>query len=387
MEQSFFRRLIGIYCLLGIVGALLILILGDFLIHHLNITIGNPDAIPGFHLNKHHFLLFLELVFLIVFFLLLPFFVWFYRRVSVPLKSIIEGAREYSRGNLSHTIYVPNASAEIVYLANTMNDMASRLNENGAYQKEMIANISHDLRSPLTIIKGYATALTDGTIPPQMQEHYLNILLRETQRLEKLTLNLLTLDNLSANKRILHMTVFDIQKTLLHCIDSFETTCRKRRIAIDTRFSEASLKVHADQENIQQLLYHLLDNAVKFSENDSRIIVETSAKKETVFVSIRDFGCGIDKDHLPLIWERFYKTDPSRGRDKMGTGLGLPIVKEIIQAHGQTIDVISTPGTGTDVIFTLEKAPRAKQEAFSYELSSHASTKLLSEGALQTPSP
>ena len=116
------------------------------------------------------------------------------------------------------------------------------------------------------------------------------------------------------------------------------------------------LWVRGDMEQIQQVLYNLLDNAIKFSKNDSSIRFSTSLKNGRIFVSIKDFGAGIPKSNLPRIWDRFYKSDSSRGRDRSGTGLGLAIVKEIINAHEQHINVISTEGVGTEFIFTLEKA-------------------------------
>ena len=125
---------------------------------------------------------------------------------------------------------------------------------------------------------------------------------------------------------------------------------------LDLTFSENITMVHADLGKIQQVLYNLIDNAIKFSHQDSIIYIQTTLKYEKVFVSVKDTGIGIPKDSLKKIWERFYKTDLSRGKDKKGTGLGLAIVKEIIQNHGETIDVISTEGVGTEFIFTLPRA-------------------------------
>ena len=137
---------------------------------------------------------------------------------------------------------------------------------------------------------------------------------------------------------------------------TFEGTCRDRQISIELILSGEKLYVYADMEQIQQVLYNLLDNAVKFSPNDSTITIENTEKGGKILVSVKDQGCGIAKDNLSKIWDRFYKTDVSRGKDRKGTGLGLSIVKEIINAHGQNINVISTQGAGTEFIFTLDKA-------------------------------
>jgi len=138
--------------------------------------------------------------------------------------------------------------------------------------------------------------------------------------------------------------------------NTFEVICSKKNIDLELLLSGRELFVEADMEQIQQVLYNLLDNAIKFSNDNSSINIETSVKNDKVFVSVKDHGVGIPKDSLSKVWDRFYKTDTSRGKDRKGTGLGLSIVKEIIKAHNQNINVISTEGVGTEFIFTLKKA-------------------------------
>ena len=198
-------------------------------------------------------------------------------------------------------------------------------------------------------------AIADGTIPVEMQSHYLKIVSREVERLEKLTSSLLTLNNLEVKSRIMNIRSFDINKIIKNTAASFEGSCRGRKIMIDLILTGEQLSVTADMEQIQQVLYNLLDNAIKFSSDNSTITIETTEKNEKVFVSVKDHGCGISRENLPKIWERFYKQDSSRGKDRKGTGLGLSIVKEIINAHNQHINVISTQGVGTEFLFTLEK--------------------------------
>ncbi len=137
---------------------------------------------------------------------------------------------------------------------------------------------------------------------------------------------------------------------------SFEGTCNAKNIVLDLTFSHNLIMVYADLGKIQQVLYNLIDNAIKFSHPNSVIYIQATIKYEKVFVSVKDTGIGIPKNNLKKIWERFYKSDSSRGKDKRGTGLGLSIVKEIIQNHGETIDVISTEDVGTEFIFTLPRA-------------------------------
>ena len=143
-------------------------------------------------------------------------------------------------------------------------------------------------------------------------------------------------------------------------VQSFEGTCKQKKISFELILTGQTLFVSADMSKIQQVLYNLIDNAIKFSHADSTITIETTEKNEKVFVSVKDTGIGIPKDSLKKIWERFYKTDLSRGKDKKGTGLGLAIVKEIISSHNENINVISTEGVGTEFIFTLPLAAEKK---------------------------
>lgn len=279
----------------------------------------------------------------------------FSHSVYRPLKKITAGANEYAAGNLDYNIPV-TTNDEMGYLADTLNYMSGELSKSGEYQHKFVANVSHDFRSPLTSIKGFVEAIMDGTIPPEMQDRYLKIVVDETERLEKLTQSLLTLDKLDSKGRPLHMNDFDINRTIKNTVATFEGICRKKMITIELHLESETLMVHADMEQIQQVLYNLIDNAIKFSSDSSIIKAETSERHGTVFVSIKDSGVGIPREKQSKIWDRFYKIDSSRGKDRKGTGLGLSIVREIVAAHNQNINVISTEGVGTEFIFTLEKS-------------------------------
>jgi signal transduction histidine kinase len=244
---------------------------------------------------------------------------------------------------------------EIGYLAACLSYMAHEIARAEDDQKKFVANVSHDFRSPLTSIKGYLEAMIDGTILPEMYGKYLNIVLNETERLTKLTNSLLSLNNLNTKGMLLDRTAFDINQVIRSTAASFEGTCRKKNITIELILSGDVLYVNGDMGKIQQVLYNLLDNAIKFSHNDSVIQVDASIKRNKVLISVKDTGIGIPKDDLKLIWDRFYKSDLSRGKDKKGTGLGLSITKEIINSHNEHINVISTLGEGSEFIFTLQK--------------------------------
>ncbi len=280
--------------------------------------------------------------------------VWIFR----PMKAIISGVRLLSTGDYKNTIVVKQ-NDEMGYLAETINYMASRLRETNEYQHKFISNVSHDFRSPLTSIKGYAEAIKDGVIPSDMQERYLDIILSETKRLTKLTQELLSLDDIDDRVRKVSHTDFNINKLIRDTALSFEITCTSKNIKINLALEGNELIVNADHGKIQQVMYNLIDNALKFSSNGSSIDIETSYKNKKAYISVKDHGIGISSNDLPKIWDRFYKADSSRGKDRTGSGLGLSIVREIIQSHGQKINVVSTQGVGTEFSFTLD-APGEK---------------------------
>lgn len=291
------------------------------------------------------------LVFLPILFLL---YLYIYFITAIPMRSLIKAAKEYTSGNYNYALVLKGLS-EYRDLGAAISYMSGELGKLDDYQKKFVANISHDFRSPLTSIKGYAEAIKDGTIPYEMQEKYLNIILFETDRLTKLTSNLLELNRFENKGTFLDITSFDINHIIKKTAESFEGSCRDKKITLNLVFFSKQTYVDADMGKIQQVLYNLIDNAIKFSHSNSKIKVSTEEKGEKVFVSVKDFGIGIPKESIKRIWERFYKTDASRGKDKRGTGLGLSITKEIIQAHNENINVISTEGVGTEFIFSLTK--------------------------------
>lgn len=292
------------------------------------------------------------LLLLILFLLSLIILIFFTEMVYMPLRKITRATEQYALGNLHYQLSV-DSEDEIGYLAASLSYMAEELAQGEDNQKKLVANISHDFRSPLTSIRGYLEAMLDGTIPPEMHEKYLQIVLNETERLTKLTNSLLTLNNLNIKGMVLEKTEFDLNRVIKDTTATFEGTCRQKLIAVELILTGEEMIVLADMSKIQQVLYNLLDNAIKFSHNDSIIKIETTLKHNKVFVSVKDNGIGIPKDSLKMIWDRFYKSDASRGKDKKGTGLGLSITREIIRAHNENINVISTEGVGTEFVFTL----------------------------------
>lgn len=282
-------------------------------------------------------------------------FIYFFN--IIPLRKLRNGVKDFSIAHDNPPIEI-DSNDEYGELAEALNVIGDELSKFDEYQRKFISNISHDFRSPLTSIQGYVQAIADGIISPENQEKYLNIILFETDRLTKLTSNLLDVNNVDKDKIFLNITDFDIHEAIHNTVNALQVTAEKKKIEFEINLAQDEpLMVSGDADKIQQVLHNLIDNAIKFSRPNSWIYVTTTTRGDKVFISVKDTGIGIPKEDLDRIWNRFYKTDLSRGKDKLGTGLGLSISKEIINAHKQTIDVVSTEGVGSKFVFTLPKAP------------------------------
>ncbi|MCI5586051.1 MAG: ATP-binding protein [Lachnospiraceae bacterium] len=302
--------------------------------------------------SKENLLRISYIMLILLFMLSLIILIFFTEIVYFPLRKITTATEQYAAGNMHYELQLESED-EMGYLASTLSYMASEIAKGEDNQKKLVANVSHDFRSPLTSIRGFLEAMLDGTISPEDHPKYIGIVLNETERLIKLTNSLLTLNNLNTKGMILEKTIFDLNEVIRSVIASFEPSCKNKGISINLILTGDIMPVKADMGKIQQVLYNLLDNAIKFSHHDSSIKIETYEKHSKVFVSVKDSGIGIPKDSLKQIWNRFYKTDLSRGKDKKGTGLGLSITREIIQSHNENINVISTEGVGTEFVFSL----------------------------------
>ena len=300
------------------------------------------------------------ITFLIIFLISLVILWIFHTCIFQPIKQITTAANEFAAGNLKYSLKL-HSEDEIGYLADTLNYMALELNNKEEDQRKFISNVSHDFRSPLTSIKGYLEAMIDGTIPPELHEKYMKLVISETERLTKLTSSTLALQSLDSKGNLLDITTFDINQVIRNTVAAFEGICKPKNLNFDLIFSERCFYVQADMGKIQQVLYNLVENAINFSHPNSTIWIETYERHEKIFTSVKDSGIGIPRESQKKIWNRFYKSDSSRGKDKSGTGLGLSITKEIIASHNENIDVISTEGVGTEFIFSLPKASAQNQ--------------------------
>lgn len=277
----------------------------------------------------------------------------FSRKITLPLIEINKTAKIIASGNLNKRIQIKSKD-EIGQLASSFNEMTESLSQQEKKRTEFISNISHDLRSPLTSIKGFLQAILDKTIPPENQERYLKIVLEEVERLISLSNNILEINKLHLNSE-LNYTEFNINEVIRLSIINLETRIIDKNINVNVSFSEENTFVKADIDKIHRVIYNLLDNSIKFTNEGGQIFIETSLTEENVIISIKDTGCGISKENQKKIFDKFYKEDSSRGENKNGSGLGLSIVKDFILAHNQKIAVKSELNKGSEFIFTLER--------------------------------
>lgn len=278
-------------------------------------------------------------------------------KILRPLRKLNNIANQYATGNFDITPDIKSKD-EIGTLATSMEYMASELSKLDEYRKNFISNISHDFRSPLTSIKGYIEAMLDGTIPPDNQEKYLVIVLNETKRLTKLTSSMLELNNLDTYGLSLTIKEFNIIDVIKSTINTFEGSCQNNGITILLNNKTEHNTVNADKTKIQQVVYNLIDNAIKFTPKGKKITITVTDKNDKIFISIKDEGIGIPKENQSKIWVRFFMGDASRGKNKQSTGLGLSITKEIIKAHNENINLVSTEGVGSEFTFSLSKSDR-----------------------------
>jgi len=289
------------------------------------------------------------------------------RSITKPLRQMNEAAKVIASGDFEKRIEVKSLD-EIGQLAASFNNMAEGLNAQEDSRRAFVANISHDLRSPLTSMIGFLEAMKDGTIPKDRTDYYLDIVLMECKRLAKIANDLLDISRIeSTGELTLLREDFEINKLIRDTLIQFENRIKQKNIKADISFAAESTMVFADFEKIQRVLYNLLDNALKFTPEGGRIRVETTIKEKKVYVSVRDSGRGLTEEERQHVFERFYKTDSSRGIDKSGSGLGLAIVREFIKAHDEKIYVESTAGFGCNFVFTLNLTldEKAKKRALA----------------------
>lgn len=270
-----------------------------------------------------------------------------------PLKDMSRAAKRFAKGDFNARVTVKGRD-EIAELAVAFNNMAQSLSELEEQRSSFLANVSHDLRTPMTSISGFIDGILDGTIPPENRDHYLNIVSVEIKRLSRLVRTLLDLSRIQCGERKFTMVNFDVSEMAMMILFSFENQIEAKKLEIEFDGDEKTY-VLADSDAIHQVLYNLIDNAVKFSYESGILRVRIAEQDKNVSIQVYNEGNGIPKNDLPHVFDRFYKADKSRGLDKTGVGLGLFIVKAILQAHGEDITVDSEEGKNCSFTLTLPK--------------------------------
>ena len=287
--------------------------------------------------------------------LLISFFVA--RKISKPLYEMNEAAKELSKGNFDQQIEVTE-SGEIGQLTETFNSMAAALKKYEDTRQSFIGNVSHELKSPLTSIQGFIQGMVDGTISKDEQQTYLEIVLAETKRMNTLIMDLLDLVRIESNQMEIKFTKWDANELIRRCLINFINKIEERHIELTVDISEDKTEVYADIDRITQVITNLLDNAVKFCNDSGSIKVWTYKTNGKLNISISNTGRTIPEEDLEYIFDRFFKVDKAHNRKIPGTGIGLSIVKEIINRHDEKIWVNSKAGVGTVFTFTLALADK-----------------------------
>ena len=288
--------------------------------------------------------------------LLLTFaIVWIFTyRMVKPLRQMSAAAKAFGNGDFSVRVKA-DSEDEIGQLGHAINNMANSLSNSEGMRRSFIANISHELKTPMTTISGFIDGILDGTIPPDRQGHYLKIVSDEVKRLSRLVRSMLDLSKIDNGEMKLTPVTFDLSGTVFSTLLTFEQSIEEKNIDIRGLDGTAPMAVTGDQDLIHQVVYNLLENAVKFTNQDGYIFIGMTDSIDRVTVTIENSGLGIPADELPMVFERFYKTDKSRSRDKIGVGLGLYLVKTILKLHGGDISVASTENEFCRFQFYLPK--------------------------------
>ena len=283
-------------------------------------------------------------------------------RIIGPLREMSRAARSFAQGNFEVSVPVKGRD-EVAELAIAFNQMAESLKNLEKMRSSFMANVSHDLRTPMTTISGFIDSILAGAIPEEKHAHYLGIVSEEVKRLSRLVSLTLDISRIQAGDRKFVMSQFDVCETARLILISFEQKIEEKHLDVSFDSDSDHMQVYADRDAIHQILYNICDNAVKFSNAGGRLEIAIRAQREKRKVQITVFneGQGIPKEDLPFVFDQFYKGDKSRGLDKTGVGLGMFISKAIVEAHKEEIWVDSEYGKNCEFGFTLSTKPQAEE--------------------------
>ena len=264
-----------------------------------------------------------------------------------PIREMVQATRSYAAGNFDVRMQDTGRSDEIGELAASFNNMADSLAETELQRSEFIANISHELKTPMTTIAGYTDGILDGTIPPENEKQYLRIIANESRRLSRLVRRMLDVSQLQAIDPLRNGNHFDVCESMRRVLISMEKKINDRHLDVEADIPDEPILVLGDNDMITQVIYNLLENAAKFAREGSTLYLGVAMMDGKARITVRNVGETIPAEELPLLFERFHKSDKSRSEDKDGYGLGLYIVKTILQQHKEEINVTSENGVTT----------------------------------------
>ncbi len=272
-----------------------------------------------------------------------------------PINDLVLAARRFAEGNFDARVYDSGRDDELGELTEAFNAMADSLQRNEQQRREFIANVSHELKTPMTSIAGYADGILDGVISPEEERQYLTIISEESRRLSRLVRRMLDVSQLQNIDMIKQKRPFDLSESMRRVLVSMEKKITDRGLDVDVDIPEEAVMVLGDNDLLTQVIYNLLENAAKFAESDSTLYLGLTRRDSKAVVTVRNRGLTIDEDELPKLFDRFHKSDRSRSADKDGVGLGLYIVRTILEQHREKITAASKDGV-TTFSFTVQLA-------------------------------
>ncbi len=275
------------------------------------------------------------------------------RRQTGALRAMAKAARQFAHGDFSARIYAQGADEEVAELAAAFNSMAQSLEKAESLRQEFVSNVSHELKTPMTTIAGFMDGMLDGTIPPEKHAFYMESVSGEVKRLSRLVRSMLDISRLQSTGEEIKKSRFDVTEALGRTLLTFERKIEEKKLDVQVDMPEKAVYVLANEDAITQVIYNLIDNGVKFAAEETPFVLRVSTSGGKALVSVANHGTTIPPDELPLLFDRFHKSDKSRSRDTSGVGLGLYIVKTILGSHGEDITVESREGV-TTFTFTLE---------------------------------
>lgn len=269
-----------------------------------------------------------------------------------PLRDMAAAARSFARGDFSYRVKVKGKD-EVAQLGEALNGMAVSLSSVEMMRRSFIANVSHELKTPMTTIAGFIDGMLDGTIPQEKQAHYMKIVSDEVKRLSRLVRSMLDLSRIDSGELKMNTVSLELTEVMCNVLVASEQRIENKHLTVTGMEEWEPLSVHGDYDLLNQVLYNLMDNAIKFTNEGGEIHIRMYRENQRAYVSIRNTGEGIPPDEMPQIFERFYKSDRSRSMDKNGVGLGLYIVHTVIRLHGGEITVRSVQGEYTEFCFWI----------------------------------